>query len=91
MGTETAEPAKLSKLLAAREITPEDVHRAVDAYLAVPTTGLFPLGHVYALNLAKAVRAFPQAYSSVLNRGVRWLLKREAVRAAILQGHPEKR
>jgi len=77
-------------LLAAHEITAEDIHRAVDAYLAVPTTGLFPLAQGYAVNLAKAVQAQPAAYDSVFNPQVRWVLKREAVRTAILQGRPQK-
>jgi hypothetical protein len=77
--------------MAAHEITAETVHRAIDTYLAVPTTGVFPLGCRYDLNLAKTVRAQPEAYNSVLNPKVRWVLKRETVRKAILSARPEKR
>ena len=85
------ERATIGSLLSTHEITVEDVQRAIDTYLAVPTTTSFSLAQGYELNLAEAVRARPMAYNSFLNPAVRWSHKREAVRSALLLAYPLKR
>jgi hypothetical protein len=79
------------ELFKAKAITAEDLHAAVDAYMADPTTTLFVMGESYGLNLAEAVRLHEWASVTVAHSTATDHLKRTAVRTAILLARPEKR
>ncbi|MER2266486.1 hypothetical protein [Methylobacterium oxalidis] len=86
-----ADTPTTSDLFKAKAITDGNVHAAVDAYIADPSTSLFVMGEGYGLDLAEAVQAHKWAKATVSHPTATEHLKRAAVRTAILLARPEKR
>lgn len=81
----------VGELFKAKAVVDDDVVKAVDAYMKEPTTGLFPIGDGYQLDLAATVEGHPWAKAEVARADASEDLKRHAVRTAILLAYPKKR
>ena len=78
-------------LVKAQAVTEEDLQSALDAFKANPDTEVVDLGASYRLNLQAALKASSFAQLTLAKPGANDLLKRAAVRTAILLARPKKR
>ena len=72
-------------------VTDADVNAAIDAYMADASTGVFPLGDGYTLDLAAAVNGHSFAKNLLARKGASAISRRGVVQTAILLARPEKR
>jgi len=84
------EPATVSELRKAAEVTDQEIDAAVDAVLADLATEAYPLTAGYALDLNAAVRASTFATLVLKDGHANLRQKQHAVRTAILLSHPVK-
>jgi len=86
-----AEQPTIGELLRANVFSEDDVHAAVDAYLADPTTRWLRLPGSYELDVADAVASNIAARETLRRPRPTEPVKRRVVRSAILRARPEKR
>lgn len=86
-----AENPTIGELLLADAIASDEIDAAVDALLAKPEVGAYPIGGGYLLDLAAAVRAHPFSKAALSGGNATQSRKRKAARTAILLARPEKR
>ncbi|KAB1072876.1 hypothetical protein [Methylobacterium soli] len=84
-------PPTTGELFKAKAITAEDLHAAVDAYMADPTTTLFMMGEGYGLDLAEAVRGHEPTRKVLASPDESATFKRTMVQTAIILARPVKR
>ncbi|GJE46665.1 hypothetical protein [Methylobacterium soli] len=84
-------PPTTGELFKAKAITAEDLHAAVDAYIADPTTTLFLMGEGYGLDLAEAVRTHEPSRKAFESPDESPIFKRTMVQTAIILARPAKR
>jgi hypothetical protein len=84
-----AENRTIAELLLAEAITSDEIDAAVDALLAKPDVGLYPVGGGYLLDLAAAVRAHPFSHAALSGGDASPSRKRKAARTAILLARAE--
>ena len=77
-------------LFKAKAILDGEVNVAVDAYLATPDMGPYPIAKGYRLDIAAAVEASDFAQKSLADAGLDDDQRRNAVRTAILLARPVK-
>jgi len=82
------EPATVSELREAAEVSDQEIDAAVDAVLADLATEAFPLTEGYALNLTAAVQSSTFATLVLKDGHATPRQKQHAVRTAILLAHP---
>lgn len=74
----------------ATEITDDAINAAVDAVLAKPKTGSYPIGGGYLLNLAAAIEAHEPSAKALADPEAKPGWRQTMVRTAILMGRPER-
>ena len=84
------ETPSASDLFKAGKISAAEIGAAVEAVLARPETGPFPIADGYLLNLAAALRADKAACRALLDPTQDATLRRSKVEAAILLARPVK-
>ena len=85
-----ADQKTTADLRKAAEITDDEINAAVDAVLAKPETGSYPIGGGYMLDLASAVEAHEPTRTALANPESRPGWRRTMVRTAILMARPVK-
>lgn len=85
-----ADQKTTSDLRKAAEITDDEINAAVDAVLAKPDTGPYPIGGGYLLDLAAAVDAHEPTRTALADADSRQGWRRTMARTAILMARPEK-
>ena len=85
-----AENQTVEELMNANAIASDEIDAAVDALLAKPDVGAYPIRGSYLLDLVAAVRAHPFTYAALSGGGATPSRKRKAARTAILLARPEK-
>lgn len=78
------------ELFKAKAILDDEVIVAVDAYLATPDMGPFPIAKGYRLDVAAAVEASPFVMKTMASSETTEQLKRAAVRKAFVLARPVK-
>ena len=78
------------ELFKAKAILDDEVNVAVDAYLATPDMGPFPIAKGYRLDVAAAVEAGQFARDMLAEPDMSGDQRRKAVRTAILLARPVK-
>lgn len=78
------------ELRKAAEITDDEINAAVDAVLAKPDTGSYPIGGSYVLDLASAVKAHEPSAKALADPENKPGWRRTMARTAILMARPEK-
>lgn len=71
-------------------ITDDEINAAVDAVLAKPETGPYPIGGGYLLDLASAVEAHGPSAKALADPEAKPGWRRTMARTAILMAQPEK-
>ena len=74
----------------AAEITDDEINAAVDAVLAKPKTGQYPIGGGYLLDLAAAVEAHGPSAKALADPEAKPGWRRTMARTAILMARPDK-
>ncbi|MET3486005.1 hypothetical protein [Methylobacterium sp. 1973] len=82
------DPATVSELRKAAEVTDQEVDAAVDAVLADLATEAFPLAKGWALDLVETLRTKTRAAEALTTDKPAW--KRNMVQTAILLANPIK-
>ena len=82
------EPATVSDLRKAAEVTGQEIDAAVDAVLADLATEAYPLAKGWTLELVETPRRNTRAAEAPVTDKLAW--KRNMVRTAILLAHPVK-
>jgi len=82
------EPATVSHLRKAAEVTDQEIDAAVDAVLADLATESYPLAKGWTLDLVETLRTNERAAEALKTDNPAW--KRNMVRTAILLAHPVK-
>ncbi|MBN4095675.1 hypothetical protein [Methylobacterium sp. OT2] len=82
------EPATVSELRKAAEVTDQEIDAAVDAVLADLATAAYPLAKGWTLDLVETLRTNSRATEALTTDKPAW--KRNMVRTAILLAHPVK-
>ena len=82
------DPATVSELRKAGEVSDQEVDAAVDAVLADLATEAFPLAKGWTLDLVETLRTNTRAAEALTTDKPAW--KRNMVRTAILLAHPVK-
>ncbi|MGV7034828.1 hypothetical protein [Methylobacterium symbioticum] len=77
-------------LVKAKAITTDEVEAAVDALLAKPDTGPYPVGGGYLLDLAAAVKAHQPSAAALADPDRPEKFRRTMARTAILLARPVK-
>ena len=77
-------------LFKAKAITSDEVDAAVDAVLAKPEIGAYPIGGGYLLDLGAATKAHKPTVAALADLGANEKHRRIMVRTAILLARPEK-
>ena len=77
-------------LIAAGQITDDDVAAAIHAFVRDPREGLFDLGNDYRLNVAETIDEGPLVCEILRRVDASDDMKRAAVRVAVLLGTPVK-
>lgn len=85
------EQLTIGELLRANVFCEDDVHAAVDAYLADPTTRWVRLRGSYALDVAEAVASNIAARETLRRPRPAEPVKRSVVGSAMLRARPERR
>lgn len=85
-----AEFLTTGELVKALRITPDEVSAAVDALIAKPDTGSYPVGDGYLLDLAAAVAAHQPSAAALADPDRTEKFKRTMARTAILLARPVK-
>ena len=80
----------VGELFKAKAVTAEQVNAAVAAYQADPDTAAHPIAGVYTLDLAAAVAGHGWANQVVANPESSAILRRSAIRTAILLARAQK-
>ena len=78
------------ELIAAGQITDDDVSAAIHAFVHDPREGLFDLGNDYRLNVAETIDEGPLVCEILSRVDASDDMKRAAIRVAILMGTPVK-
>ncbi|GJE44089.1 hypothetical protein [Methylobacterium soli] len=84
-------PPTTGELFKAKAITAEDLHAAVDAYMADRKAASFSIGDGYELDLVAVVKADRHASAVLRDKTASQGTRRMAVRTAILLARPKKR
>jgi hypothetical protein len=79
-----------SDLRQAAKITDDEINAAVDAVLAIPDTGSYPIGGGYLLDLAAAMEAHEPTRVALADADSRQGWRRTMARTAILMARPEE-
>ena len=85
-----AENPTTGDLFKAKAITSDEVDAAVDAVLAKPEIGAYPIGGGYLLDLGVATKAHKPTVAALADLGGNVKHRRIMVRTAILLARPEK-
>ncbi|MEE7478391.1 hypothetical protein [Methylobacterium hispanicum] len=85
-----ADQKTTGELRKAAEITDDEINAAVDAVLAKPKTGQYPIGGGYLLDLAAAVEAHDPSAKALADPEAKPGWRRTMARTAILMARPEK-
>ena len=78
------------ELVKAKAILSDEIDAAVDAVLAKPDVGLYPIGGGYFLDLGGAIQAHKPSAAALAAPSTTEAFKRTMVRTAILLARPEK-
>ena len=85
-----ADQKSTADLRKAAEITDDEINAAVDAVLAKPETGSYPLGGGYMLDLAAVVAAHEPSAKALADPETKPGWRRTMARTAILLARPDK-
>ena len=85
-----ADQKTTADLRKAAEITDDEINAAVDAGLAKPETGSYPIGGGHMLDLAAAVAAHEPSAKALADPETKPGWRRTMARTAILLARPEK-